>query len=373
MTMARLSEAVAPDQLVRRSVARIRAELPAYQAVDLAEHTSAVGRQQRNQLAALAQGEPVAGPALAEAAALARIRARQGIEIEVLIGAYHLGDQELWRALVEAAAPDTRDQLPEAATLLFASLHALSTALTAAHAQASLVVRSRHSIASQRLVELLVLDQVGVEAMRQAEEVGFNPAGVFVAVAWRDPGSVLGALETAGAVVAAGQHSGETLLVCQGLTPGQIQQIVTPLVGSGRAGIGLARPGLDGAAISLGDARLAAIHPGVAAFENVWPDACVVREADRLAGVVHRASQVAADNPHLAEAVRAFAEADLQIARAATALHLHPNSLSYRLDRWAALTGWHPRTFDGLRRSLAALSLIGEGCGAAGVEVLDQT
>jgi hypothetical protein len=44
-----------------------------------------------------------------------------------------------------------------------------------------------------------------------------------------------------------------------------------------------------------------------------------------------------------------------QIARAAEHLHLHPNSLSYRLDRWGTLTGWHPRTFDGLRKSVLAI------------------
>ena len=66
------------------------------------------------------------------AAALARRRARQGIDIEVLIGAYHLGDENLWEAITQAADTETEGVLPRAASLLFASLPALATALAAA-------------------------------------------------------------------------------------------------------------------------------------------------------------------------------------------------------------------------------------------------
>ena len=45
------------------------------------------------------------------------------------------------------------------------------------------------------------------------------------------------------------------------------------------------------------------------------------------------------------------------VSAAARALHLHTNSLAYRLERWKQLTGWDFRTADGLLRSLASLKL----------------
>jgi DNA-binding PucR family transcriptional regulator len=46
--------------------------------------------------------------------------------------------------------------------------------------------------------------------------------------------------------------------------------------------------------------------------------------------------------------VRAFAAADLNVARAASGLQVHPNTIRYRLERIAGETGVDPRTFTGL-------------------------
>jgi hypothetical protein len=46
--------------------------------------------------------------------------------------------------------------------------------------------------------------------------------------------------------------------------------------------------------------------------------------------------------------VDAFARADLNVSGAAKALHVHPNTVRYRLERIAAETGHDPRTFAGL-------------------------
>jgi DNA-binding PucR family transcriptional regulator len=46
----------------------------------------------------------------------------------------------------------------------------------------------------------------------------------------------------------------------------------------------------------------------------------------------------------------------LSATAAARSLHVHPNTLTYRLDRWHRLTGWDPRTFDGLERSMLVLA-----------------
>ena len=46
--------------------------------------------------------------------------------------------------------------------------------------------------------------------------------------------------------------------------------------------------------------------------------------------------------------IRAFSAADLNVAKAAEQLHVHPNTVRYRLQQIATKTGYDPRTFAGL-------------------------
>ena len=46
--------------------------------------------------------------------------------------------------------------------------------------------------------------------------------------------------------------------------------------------------------------------------------------------------------------IRAFADADLNVTRAAERMHVHPNTVRYRLRQIATRTGHDPRTFTGL-------------------------
>lgn len=46
--------------------------------------------------------------------------------------------------------------------------------------------------------------------------------------------------------------------------------------------------------------------------------------------------------------ITAFVTADMSITSAASALHVHPNTVRYRLARIAQTTGLDPRTFTGL-------------------------
>ena len=48
------------------------------------------------------------------------------------------------------------------------------------------------------------------------------------------------------------------------------------------------------------------------------------------------------------ETIRAFADADLNVAKAAKRMHVHPNTIRYRLEQIATKTGHDARTFTGL-------------------------
>src|SRR5690606_18120716 len=75
-------------------------------------------------------------------------------------------------------------------------------------------------------------------------------------------------------------------------------------------GVGLERPGLDGARLSVGDAeRVLELtdRPRVIDFESVWPWALLAHEIDRALPLLDRARRTAREHAHLAEAVMAYA------------------------------------------------------------------
>jgi DNA-binding PucR family transcriptional regulator len=61
--------------------------------------------------------------------------------------------------------------------------------------------------------------------------------------------------------------------------------------------------------------------------------------------------------------VRAYAAADMNVARAAERLHVHPNTVRNRLGRIAVTTGHDPRTFAGLVELLCIVELARDTVG----------
>lgn len=354
-------------ELVRTSTERIRTDLPDYADVPFDEHLATVTDQQGRRLKALAERRLPDGSDLRRAAELAQDRARQGVGVAVLIGAYHVGDRELWRALCRhpgAAAP----LLPDVASLMLESLHTISTVLASAHGEVTRELQGHRITLSQRFVQLLKGEGPDGEAARVADALGFDPHGEFTALTWRRPPrqvvlptSVQRELDRRPGAFVHSYDSGDLLLLAQGVSTADLADLATGWLTGGWVGIGLARPSLAGAVLSIADSRVALAvtteQSPVALFADVWRDACVLAEADRIDPLVAGVVTTARTQPHLARAVMAFADADMSIADTAKAMHLHANTVTYRLDRWGQLTGWNPRTFDGLGRSLVACQL----------------
>ena len=345
-------------------VREIRSQVPEYDRVPLDDHTDHVQEQQERIIAAFIENRGLNEADLRRAAALGRLRAAQGVSVEGVISAYHVGNRELWR-LIDERADRGREFLPDLAARMWEAIHVTSIELTAAH---SLVARARHTQSltmRHRFVELLDRIEADPELVDIATSLGFDVRGDFVAgyiSAGQGSSSVAEALheglEALDGVSFAIQQSGLLLVVAQGPGVEPLRALVHDLDPGTRAGIGMERTGLSGARESIRDAAEALLltraESPVAAFGEQWWLAALLAQAARLEPALGPMHEVVVDNQHLVETVQAFAASGFSISSAAKKLHVHPNSVAYRLDRWASLTDWNPRTVHGLVHSLVA-------------------
>jgi len=392
--VARLTEQLAADldPLVERAATAIDDEVAAYRTggVPREDVEASVRRSLGAILVGLAERRGPTQDELAVRRELGTRRALQGIAIDALIEAFHIGYRELWLSLVEAVPtddPGTSRQLLTAATTVWEWVHAITEALSSAHAATVRSLEARAIASRQRFVELLVNgDLDGSEATRLATSLGLELTGRFVVTVVRGATDDLDAVELQRESEAVpGRHvvvaRGPLLVVVTQDVPApdvpdapdapapeadpeptelRIAAIGRTLMPEAGIGIGAARQGLHGARASLQDAEGAlAITDGAATtrFDDVWLWATLGGVGDRIGPLLTPGTEVAATHPHLAEAVHAFAEAGFSLSEASRRLALHANPVAYRLDRWEELTGWDPKSFSGLVRSVASLRL----------------
>jgi hypothetical protein len=362
------------EQITQATTARIRDDLADYALVPSDEHADAVREQQRRRLEAFAERRSWSDTDLEQAVELAQRRARQGIAVDVLISAYHVGDRVLWQELCTEADTDAEAALllPEVASLMLASMQAISTTLASAH---SLETRAQEGLAitlSQRLIDLLWTQSVNPETTRLANFLGFVEAEPYEAIVWRpDDGTqststqVPRLLQKLPGRICYAQSSSDFVFLAQGTVPDGLISLTTHLAQDGRIGVGSGHAGIGGAARSVEEARLALTYAtdgvSIARFDEDWFGACLTSRVELIDSVVSRAREAARANDGLRATVVGFAAADMSIAQTARTMHLHANTVTYRLDRWLALTGWDPRSFEGLTKSVVACVLADRG------------
>jgi PucR family transcriptional regulator, purine catabolism regulatory protein len=235
-------------------------------------------------------------------------------------------------------------------------------------------------------------DLPALEARAAGFEVDFSqPARIVVlreCAGLREPVdlSVLGheieeSLRRAGAPHLLMERDGAVVALVQGLG-GDLRALLEELLAAQRraaAGIGRPFEGLAAARYSHRDAELAVRGAArgdsvrILAFEDFDLGTLLVSEAQPAwlgPKVDELLSQVRA-NPSLYEALKSWFEHDLDVAAAAAALHLHPNSLRYRLARIEELLGRSlrvPSTIADLH-----IALLAERTGGGGPAVPDLT
>ncbi|WP_432570238.1 PucR family transcriptional regulator [Kineococcus sp. SYSU DK005] len=349
----------------------IRERVASYGTVAVSEQVRHTEGQLRGMVTGLAAGRGPGPRELEAARDLGRQRAHDGVPLDALIGAYQVGFQRLW-AQIQQLADESGDQQLQLDLLgrvdgVWSWMQAITAAAAQGHSETTRVLEEVDIRSTHRFVQALSQGAVEREAVeRTAASLGYDLTGRFQVVCWsisgwseqqvrrwherdREPRRALQHLHVAdvGQVMVA---------VLQGVDPAALVARVRRVGAEVRAGVGLSRPGVQGAVDSYRDAVLCLAHADprreVVPFERWWLPVSLSGQAPRLRQVLEPGLRAAADNPHLLQTVTAFADAGSSLSTTAAALHVHVNTVRYRLGRWRTLTGWDPMTWDGLCRTL---------------------
>jgi hypothetical protein len=363
-----LVDRVDPPDIARQMVTTFRSEIPGYTRLPesvLAGQILAVS--QRNIELFFRSITELRGPTAEELLPFresARSRAEEGLPLEDLLHAYRLGGRLGWKALLEAARPDEYPALLAAAELLMRYIDSVSAAVAQTYLDEHQHLVSEEERRQRALVEALVHPEREVPSLRDlAEHVGFALAESYRPFAKTLPGApthahsqLASALRTRG-VLALTEGDRVT-----GLAAEDVDGAVFALP---RGPYALGRPApraelaaaLDDMRLLVGLARRDGLEGAIEVNEFSLelllaraPD-LGARLAERVLGPLE--SYAERRSSGLLETLEAFLACALDRRRTAQGLHVHPNTLDYRLRRIAELTGLEP----GRPRDLALLEL----------------
>lgn len=361
------------DGLVGRLVVRIRDVVPAYAGVGYQDQYDYIRAEFPIMLDCLARGAALPESLVDETRELGKRRAQQGMTLRDVVQSYHLGLKAIWSGLVEQGA-EAGPALLDASSWLWDNVHVLTSAVADGHTEAARTAQAVRAGLRYRVLEALsrwpsatpsdlegLGSRLGYDLAARftavvASAEGWNELDVerFQTVLERNRRSAAGHID----VVHCSRVGDLVVMLTQGSSTTSAVEALRARAAATEVGVGMTRSGLVGAAASIQDARLAVRTAGpgeVVHFEVAWPSALLAAHPEQGAALLAGGLDVAREHVHLAEAVLAYAENGFSVSAASRALHLHANSVTYRLDRWRQLTGWNPRTFDGLLRSVATL------------------
>ncbi len=303
-----------------------------------------------------AAGSP-RSPALDGAYSLGRGEARAGRSMEALLAAYRIGARESWRQFSRTAVENglPADTMARFAELVFAYIDELSAASAAGHSDELATtgrVRERYL---NRLVRGLLVGESAQRLGEAADRIGWRPPATLAAVL----------LPTGHASRAVTSLDDRTLRTDElpGMSPDEQSELTVLLVpdaeGAGRAAVANVLRGLDaylGPAKPWTLARLSYLRvlrahrlaiprvDGLADTEEQLTALVVSADPDALADLRDRALAPLADirpatADRLVETLRAWL---LHLGRrdeVARALHVHPQTVRYRVGQLRELYG----------------------------------
>ncbi len=348
------------EALGTRMAERICAEIPIYaegQMLGFDELVMSCANNLRYVLGILAGDD---APSLEAPRATGTARAEQGLPYDAVLQAFRIGGRFIWELLVEHAPPDQHDILLLAAADIWSVSDDLSSIVTEAY-RGALADRARRD--SQRRAVLVGSlldgdDGTAEQALETVRVLNLGGSGDFVVVSAESPtpgGEGLPDVERAlrRANVASAwrlEHDHQDGLVALRFGFG-IEQLVEALGGIATGRVGVSQPfaRIDRATDARRQARVACAAgtpgtPGVLAYGD-QPLAVLLASSPEPARSVIDAvlGPVLALPPDDAavvlETARGWLAADGSTSAAARQLHVHRNTVRYRIRRLEELTG----------------------------------
>jgi hypothetical protein len=279
---------------------------------------------------------------------------RERRSLDALLAAYRLGARVAWRrvSVIAIEANVDRRTLALLAEAVFAYIDELSALSAEGYAEEQSVVAGELQRRRTRLARLLLDPDPDQQAVSEAAaEAGWESPATVAALVWKQGGGRLRSRLPADALVAEDEDAdGGAALLGDPAAPGmraQLERAATATTAVLGPAVGL----LDAAASARrADALLGLLRTGAV------PGSGLVRTEDHLAGLATHGDpgvlrdladarlaplqgETAASRARLIETLRAWLDRQGEVARVAADLHVHPQTVRYRLGRLRELFG----------------------------------
>jgi hypothetical protein len=338
----------------------------------------------------LRDGRPLASEELAEIRMSAARRAEERVPLEAVLTAYHVGGRIGWQALVDGATdPEDMDALIAAGTPVLRYVQQVTAAVAAAYLEEQQTIYGEERDARRSLASALL---AGEPSDSLAARLGTPVAEAYLVVALRlDPHPdeadkgvggavaarrkvrrvqslldemagepVLSLLEPSGGLVFLPTTLDDAAELAERL-PGFVANLHDVAGADTYAGGAVAAGAKDvprATAQAQDVLRLAGRlqrPPGGYLLRDVLLEYQLTRPSDAVVELTRLLDPIDR-NPDLPHTLEVYLAHDLDRRRAAAALHVHPNTLDYRLRRIVELTGLDPSTARGLQLLAAAVA-----------------
>jgi hypothetical protein len=331
---------------------------------------------------AFAEGSTLRREDLAFLRDVAPRRVHQGISLEEFIHAYRVALHAIWDACAEEAS---RLRISREAGFALArsaidAIDTITTQAAEAYLREETRLRTQSGRAARDLVERLIDGHAIDPGRRHPAAPGLDPTGQLLTIVGRVEQATLAigdalqiardALEQSMSIgtvrpLATIRH-GELVLISGASSPrakiaslhAERQRTINEHSIDVRYGVSVPSQGFASIQQAYREATLSLSYtspgrPIVSLDElSALESALIGATATTKAMIASKGNSLRAlPDDELAaavETIRAFATADLNVAKAAQQMHVHPNTVRYRLQQIATRTGYDPRTFAGL-------------------------
>ena len=355
--------------LARRMVAAFPEEVPLYALLPREQLEGEVlaicEANLRTFFATLIEGRGPTQEELDEPRASAARRAQERVPLAAVLAAYHVGGRIGWEELVAQARPEETPELLAAAAGVQRYVQAVTAVVATSYLQEQQAISGEEGDALRARVAGLL---AGEPSEGLAERLGRTLPASWVVVALElgeHPDEARSEAVAARRKVRRVQarldaHVGEPVLAQLHSSGGMVL-----LPDDGRP-LSILVEGLQdaaGAPVRVGAAPAATtaeVAAAAAQARDVLRDVLLDYQLN-LPSDAQREFAALLDplerSPSLLRTLEAYLEHDLDRRRTAAALHVHPNTLDYRLKRVVELTGLEPSTTKGLQLLAAAVAV----------------